>query len=239
MITKNLLSLAFAFFFSAMCYSQVGVNTTSPKATLDVVGDPANTSKLDGVIAPRLRGDELAAKAYTSAQTGAIVYVTLPAGTLAGQVINVSAAGYYYFDGTVWKSIGSGSGGTTSLQTGTGLTVTGTGATATPYNVDMKPAIKFMYMPSVSINTSVLGTAFTRNLYGEYTAQFTTPSAQSPGSAGAPIPVFAANQLNYYVTYFDPAVFANVSISDTGTLTYDVIGSASACSFINVVFVLK
>lgn len=239
MITRKLLSMIFALTFSALYYSQVGVNTSSPQATLDVVGDPSNTSKFDGVIAPRLRGDQLAAKTYTTAQTGAIVYVTLAASTLSGQVVNVSSTGYYYFDGTVWKAIGSGSGGSTSLQTGTGLTVSGTGASSTPYNVDMKPAIKFMYMPSISINTSVLGTAFTRNLYGEYTAQFTTPSAQNPGSAGVPIPVFAANQLNYYITYFDPAVFANVSINDAGTLTYDIIGSASACSFINVVFVLK
>lgn len=240
MITRNLFSLIFALAFSALYYSQVGINTNTPQATLDVVGDPANASKLDGVIAPRLTGDQLSAKTYTGSQTGAIVYATAPAGTLSGQVINVSAAGYYYFDGTVWKSIGSGgTGGSTALQSGTGLTVTGTGATATPYNVDMKPAIKFMYMPSITIDTSILGTAFTRNLYGEYTAQFGTPSAQNPGSSGAPIPVFAATDLNYYVTYFDPAVFANVSISDAGTLTYDVIGSASACSFINVVFVLK
>ena len=32
----------------------IGVGTTSPKATLDVVGEPANTSISDGFIAPRL-----------------------------------------------------------------------------------------------------------------------------------------------------------------------------------------
>ncbi|MET3537437.1 hypothetical protein [Chryseobacterium limigenitum] len=239
MNSKKLFSIFFALLLSAIINGQVGINTPDPQATLDIVGDPSNTLKLDGVIAPRLRGAELAAKTYTAAQTGAIVYVTLAAGTLTGQVINVSAPGYYYFDGSVWKSIGSGSGGSTTLNTGTGLNVSGSGATATPYNVDMKPAIKFMYMPSISINTSATGTGFTRNLYGEYTAQFGTPSAQNPGSAGAPIPVFAATDLNYYVTYFDPAVFANVSITDAGTLNYDVIGSATSCSFINVVFVLK
>ena len=237
MNTKYKFSILAALLFSALFYSQVGVNTTTPKATLDVVGDATNTAKLDGVIAPRLTGDQLFAKNYTSSQTGAIVYVTASATSPSGQVANVSAPGYYYFDGTVWKAIGSG--GTTSLQTGTGLTVSGTGAGATPYNVDMKPAIKFMYMPSITIDTSALITGQTRNLYGEYSAQFTTPVKQNPGSANAPIPVFAVGQLNYYVTYYDPSVFANVSISDAGVLSYDVIGNATSCSFINVVFVLK
>lgn len=237
----NLLSIIFVLIFSTILYGQIGINTPLPQATLDIVGDPANTTKLDGVIAPRLRGDDLAAKTYTTAQTGAIVYVTaaVTAPLPLTQTTNVTSVGYYYFDGTVWKSIGGGGSAATSLQSGTGLTVLGTGASATPYNVDMKPAIKFMYMPSISINTSAPGTGLTRNLYGEYTAQFGTPAAQNPGSASAPIPVFAASDLNYYVTYYDHSVFANVSITDDGTLNYDIIGNATACSFINVVFVLK
>lgn len=83
---------------SATLFSQVGINTETPKATLDVVGFPADTSKLDGVIAPRITGNLLRLKTYTAAQNGAIVYVTAADSSPAGQTINVKSIGYYFFD---------------------------------------------------------------------------------------------------------------------------------------------
>ncbi|PST45063.1 hypothetical protein CYV15_00715 [Riemerella anatipestifer] len=77
----------------------VGINTENPNATLDVVGAPTNAQSLDGIIAPRLTGEQLRAKTYTSNQTGALVYVTLADPNPAGQTIDVTASGYYYFDG--------------------------------------------------------------------------------------------------------------------------------------------
>ena len=82
--------------------AQVGVGTTTPKATLDIVGEPTNTSELDGIIAPRLTGNQLRAKFYTSAQTAAIVYVTVADSAPAGQTIDVTQKGYYYFNATKW-----------------------------------------------------------------------------------------------------------------------------------------
>ncbi|AKK72065.1 hypothetical protein OK18_04905 [Chryseobacterium gallinarum] len=90
---------------SSLSLAQVGINTGLPSATLDVTGFPAMSSKLDGIIAPRLTGAELRAKTYTSAQTGAIVYVTLAESAPAGQTVDVVAPGYYYFDGTKWGSL--------------------------------------------------------------------------------------------------------------------------------------
>ncbi|SIR55988.1 MULTISPECIES: hypothetical protein [unclassified Chryseobacterium] len=95
-------------FFSFCVYSQVGVNTQSPKATLDVVGDPTNASKLDGIIPPRITGEQLRAKTYTGSEYGAIVCVTVPDPAPAGQTIEVKRAGYYYFNGGVWLPIFSG-----------------------------------------------------------------------------------------------------------------------------------
>jgi len=89
---------------------RVGINTNDPQATLDVTGNPADPTKLDGVIAPRLTGDELATKTYTATQTGALIYATAAAATLSGQVINVSTTGYYYFDGTVWQILKASAG---------------------------------------------------------------------------------------------------------------------------------
>ena len=83
-------------------HAQVGIGTTTPKATLDITGQPTITTELDGLIAPRLTGDQLRAKTYTADQTAAMVYVTVADSAPAGQTINVNGIGYYYFDGTVW-----------------------------------------------------------------------------------------------------------------------------------------
>ncbi len=89
-------------FLSVLTFAQVGVNTDNPQATLDVVGKVDN-STLDGIIAPRFTGDVLGSKTYTTAQTGALVYVTEAATNLSGQVVNAASPGYYYFDGSVWQ----------------------------------------------------------------------------------------------------------------------------------------
>lgn len=105
---KFFLPLAFvaAGFVTAQSTSDqtgyVGVNTETPKATLDVQGSPENVNKLDGIIAPRLSGDQLAAKTYTADQTGAIAYATNPTFE-SKQTNNVNTAGYYYFDGKQWE----------------------------------------------------------------------------------------------------------------------------------------
>ncbi|WP_312388845.1 hypothetical protein [Chryseobacterium sp.] len=80
-------------------FAQVGFNTELPNATLDVVGNPADNSKLDGIIAPRISGDQLRSKTYTSSQTGALVYVTTADTSPSGQTQEVNASGYYFFNG--------------------------------------------------------------------------------------------------------------------------------------------
>ncbi|WP_431608965.1 hypothetical protein [Chryseobacterium sp. 'Rf worker isolate 10'] len=85
--------------------AQVGLNTSSPAATLDVVGKPTVTSALDGIIPPRIIGNQLRAKNYTAAQTGTLVYVTAADTAPAGQTVNVTAAGLYSFNGTVWNVV--------------------------------------------------------------------------------------------------------------------------------------
>ena len=104
---------------SALFYSQtggyVGINTTDPKATLDVNGKSNDTSKFDGIIAPRITGDELRAKTYGTDQTGALIYATAADSAPAGQTINITVVGYYYFDGSLWVKMGA-TGATNALQ---------------------------------------------------------------------------------------------------------------------------
>lgn len=83
--------------------AQVGINTNQGQATLDVVGSPSVITKMDGIIAPRLTETELNKKTYGAPQIGALVYVTLADIAPAGQTVNVTSPGYYYFDGTQWQ----------------------------------------------------------------------------------------------------------------------------------------
>ncbi|TDL99405.1 MAG: hypothetical protein C4K58_05725 [Flavobacteriaceae bacterium] len=94
-----------------MSYSQVGIDTNNPAATLDVTGKATSATTIDGVIPPRLTGNQLKAKdaVYTAAQTGAIVYISAAASPTTTKTANVTSAGYYYFDGTIWKGMGGAS----------------------------------------------------------------------------------------------------------------------------------
>lgn len=105
---KKQLFLAATVCCSVLAFAQVGVNTQAPGATLDIVGKPTDTSALDGVIAPRITGEQLRLKTYTIAQTGALVFVTAADTAPAGQTADVVSIGYYYFNGTKWVSTGGG-----------------------------------------------------------------------------------------------------------------------------------
>lgn len=91
--------------FTVKLNAQVGINTTNPEATLDIVGKPNETNHYDGIIPPRITGDQLAAKNYYASKKGAIVYVTAPASNLTGQVIHVVEEGFYFFNGAYWAQI--------------------------------------------------------------------------------------------------------------------------------------
>ena len=105
---KNTTKIFIAAIFltiSGTAYAQegrVGINTSTPAATLDVVASPSNATRIDGFIAPRLKGSELKAKEalYTTAQEGAIVYVTEAVSGVTDKTTNVTSIGYYYFDKT-------------------------------------------------------------------------------------------------------------------------------------------
>lgn len=107
------------------------------------------------------------------------------------------------------------------------------------WNAFFDNRFRFFYSPSISIPITAVGTGYTVNLYDQYTANFSTPAVKSP-SAPSAIPVFASSDLNYYISNFDPSILANITISDAGVMTYDVIATTpSYCSFVNVIFTLK
>jgi len=97
-----------ATFFAVPLKAQVTVGAlTEPHSTLEVVTQPAGSTTPDGIMAPRMALSQLNARSalYTTDQKGALVYVTLVDVATIPQTVNITAAGYYYFDGAVWVKI--------------------------------------------------------------------------------------------------------------------------------------
>lgn len=128
--------------------------------------------------------------------------------------------------------------------TGNGTSLIAVEADGDLVEVNSLKASRVFYPPSIAIDASSPdpGADRTINLYDQYIAQFGTPVASSAGT----IPTYAANELDYHVTYADPSVFGNgttvqnMSVSATGVLTYRIYNTpADYNALINVVFVVK
>ncbi|CAA7196686.1 FISUMP domain-containing protein [Chryseobacterium potabilaquae] len=112
---KNTILLPLSVLISFGAYSQVGVNTSTPKATLDVKAKNIDGSSSEGIIVPQLTGDALfsaiAGNKYGMDQDGAVVYVTeaASADNQTGQTAKVDDYGFYYFHGQhdEWTKLGS------------------------------------------------------------------------------------------------------------------------------------
>ncbi|RLZ07805.1 hypothetical protein [Faecalibacter macacae] len=87
--------------------AQVGINTQNPSVTLDVKASPTNISIIDGILAPKLTGEQLRAKndVYGSDQHAAIVFVTEKDPNPQTKTINVLSPGFYYYNSSkeVWE----------------------------------------------------------------------------------------------------------------------------------------
>lgn len=107
---KKLNILLIIILFQTNLFSQVGIGTNTPNATLEVTGQPSVTGVADGIIAPRIsRADLIAKTAYSTSQTGAIIYITDLSGTVNTATQKITEIGYYYFNGTSWYSMNNNS----------------------------------------------------------------------------------------------------------------------------------
>ncbi|GAA4151425.1 hypothetical protein GCM10022217_05300 [Chryseobacterium ginsenosidimutans] len=139
---KFLLTTTMLVGFVAIAQAQqgrVGINTTTPAATLDVVGAPADATRPDALLVPRITRGQLQAKdaVYTAAQNGALAFVSSIAdGAATGKAINVTAVGFYYYDGATtntWIAFGGGAPATQRYEAirGTAVVTSAAAYTAT------------------------------------------------------------------------------------------------------------
>jgi hypothetical protein len=109
-------SLLAAIIFAAFSLNaQVTIGSGDmPQATLDVVTSSLDAKTPEGVIAPRMTGDQIKAKddAYTDKQNAALVYATTASSDMnkpGMKTRNIISKGYYYYDapGKVWVGLSS------------------------------------------------------------------------------------------------------------------------------------
>ncbi|MGE8537285.1 MAG: hypothetical protein ACN6OJ_22105 [Chryseobacterium sp.] len=125
-------------FSKAQTTGRVGINTTTPAATLDVVANTTDNARPDALLVPRMTRAQLLAKdaAYTTAQNGALAFVTTIDGTATPKTTNVTAVGFYYYDGqttNTWITVGGG-GSVTPAAPSVRISTTGSDLSAADLN---------------------------------------------------------------------------------------------------------
>ena len=213
---------------SVFAYAQqgrVGINTTQPNATMQIVAANAETNP--GIIIPNVEKtgvnvlEKGADKTYLTEST--LVYFKGDSSRkdedVNSTIEEVSKKGFYYYDGKDWVRV-------------------------------MQKAQ--IYLPSIVLKTTEGN--YTIDLYDVYLAQFrggvsaTTNTGTSTNSANtsfarsssnAVLRVFEKTDLDYFITYFDSKVFSNVSVNANGVLTYEVMSAGenavSEDTFMNIV----
>ncbi|MFS4471156.1 hypothetical protein [Chryseobacterium sp. T20] len=103
---KKLLLAGLLTTFSLVAKSQVGINTTTPTATLDVIAknSTGTASGVDGLLIPRV--DRQRAQSMTGVPVSTLIYVnSISTGTATGTALNIDTVGYYYYSGTAWTKL--------------------------------------------------------------------------------------------------------------------------------------
>lgn len=97
----KLFSILTLFLFSGTASAQIGINTPSPKATLDITAKK-ETLSIEGLIPPRLTLEELTVKGnnlYGPDQEGTIIYIlNIDGGNSQNQREYINSKGLYIFD---------------------------------------------------------------------------------------------------------------------------------------------
>jgi len=94
---RILVTILFAISFIELNYAQIGINTTNPKATLDIrASNPATPTNTDGILIPRI--DTFPLTNPTIEQNGMLVYLTT--------MVGIHQPGLYYWNHSFGSWVG-------------------------------------------------------------------------------------------------------------------------------------
>ena len=106
---RNILITAISFLAATLsCFSQIGIGTQNPQATLDIATTASFSA--DGMLIPQYTASEIHAKnaLYTSLQNGVLVFITSGAGILNTKTEDITDTGYYFYNAPEerWRLLG-------------------------------------------------------------------------------------------------------------------------------------
>ena len=195
----------------------IGANNPPSKNALLDLKETAGGTSTKGLLLPRVSlQSTTSAYPMLNHEAGMFVYNTNSTNTGTNDV----SPGIYYNDGSKWVKESGG-------------------------------APSFFYMPSIILPVDTSDPAynsgsqsFTVDLYAKYKDQFTLTATSSPvksPNATTPLPLYAKTELEYFVTYYDNAVFSSVSVDNNGVMTYKLVSSPvfSEKTYMNIIFQVK
>ncbi|UCA61715.1 hypothetical protein KB553_09310 [Chryseobacterium rhizoplanae] len=157
---KRIITLLFMAIVTKI-YSQVGINTVNPQGSLDVAYDPTKPFSAQGLLFPRLTGNEIQQMNVGTVQNGMFVFATSVPTTQTPRTSLITESGlYYYFSPEdKWRNVNQVISPSSLFSTsyiGTTMTISSItgGGGLTDYNSGQSSRIWFINGTEVPFNTS-------------------------------------------------------------------------------------